>query len=156
MSDDILIRFIDKMGTELLFCIGIIAILAYTVVHAIPMIKEIRIKQIEAKSEDAKNKLEFEREREIQRAQEAQREDERDRARTDVIATQNDIFTNLIRSNEAMTIQISALITALTDSKDRSKILGDTVKDTNTKVTDTNSMVRDMHDIFMHNRLHDG
>lgn len=156
MSDDILIRFIDKMGTEFLFCIGIIAILAYTVVHAIPMIKEIRIKQIEAKSEDAKNKLEFEREREIQRAQEAQREDERDRARTDVIATQNDIFTNLIRSNEAMTIQISALITALTDSKDRSKILGDTVKDTNTKVTDTNSMVRDMHDIFMHNRLHDG
>lgn len=152
MSDDILIRFIDKMGTEFLFCIGIIAILAYTVVHAIPIVKEIRIKQIDAKSEEAKNKLEFEREREKQRAEEARREDERDRARTDVIATQNDIFTNVIHSNEAMTIQLSALITALTDSKDRSRILGDTVKDTNNIVTDTNGMVKDIHDIFMKNQ----
>lgn len=144
-NDDALIRFIDRLGPELLFCIGILVILAYIAVKSIPMIKDIRLEQIKSKNELDKERLELDRQREINVIEQSKKEDERDRARTEVIATQNDILSNLIRSNEAMTVQIASLNSSLLDSKDRSKSLGKTVDDTNKKVTDTNRMVCEMH-----------
>lgn len=151
--EDVFIRFIDRMGTELLFCIGIIAILAYIAVKAIPIARDIRLKQIEYKMEVDKERLEIDRQREINAVEAAKKEDERDRARTEVIGTQNNILSNIVRSNEAMTLQMSSLNTSLMDSKDRSKILGETVNDTNKKVTDTNRMVSEIRDTIIKKEL---
>lgn len=151
--EDVFIRFIDRMGTELLFCIGIIAILAYIAVKAIPIARDIRLKQIEYKMEVDRERLEIDRQREINAVEAAKKEAERDRARTEVIGTQNNILSNIVRSNEAMTLQMSSLNTSLIDSKDRSKILGETVNDTNKKVTDTNRMVSEIRDTIIKKEL---
>lgn len=144
-DNEALIRFIDKLGPEFLFCIGILVILAYIAIKSIPMLKEIRLEQIKAKNELDKERLEFDRQREANAAELANKEDERDRERTKVIATQNDILTTLVRGNEAMTVQMASLNSSLLDSKDRSRSLGETVQDTNKKVTDTNRMVSAMY-----------
>lgn len=146
-NEDVFVRFIDKLGPELLFCIGILVILGYITVKAIPMVKEIRLEQIKAKKDLDKERLELDRQREANAAEAAKKEDERDRARTEVIGTQNDILSNIVRSNEAMTVQMASLNSSLLDSKDRSRILGEKVADTNDKVTETNLMVREIHSI---------
>lgn len=146
-NEDVFVRFIDKLGPELLFCIGILVILGYITVKAIPMVKEIRLEQIKAKNELDKERLELDRQREANAAEAAKKEDERDRARTEVIGTQNDILSNIVRSNEAMTVQMASLNSSLLDSKDRSRMLGEKVADTNDKVTETNLMVREIHSI---------
>lgn len=146
-NEDVFVRFVDKLGPELLFCIGILVILGYITVKAIPMVKEIRLQQIKAKNELDKERLELDRQREANAAEAAKKEDERDRARTEVIGTQNDILSNIVRSNEAMTVQMASLNSSLLDSKDRSRILGEKVADTNDKVTETNLMVREIHSI---------
>lgn len=148
MPDEAFIKFIDKMGTEFLFCIGILVILAYVVVKAIPIFKDISLTKISTKNELDKERLEFDRQRESNAIEAVKKEDERDRARTEVIATQNEIITNLVRSNEAMTVQLASLNSSLLDSKDRSRILGDTVNDTNKKVTDASIRIFEMYDIM--------
>lgn len=148
MYDDAAARFIDKMGPELLFCVGILIIIAYVVVKAVPMVRDIRLKQIETKNELDKERLELDRIRENNANENAKKEDERDRARTEVIATQNDILTNLVRGNEAMTIQLASLNASLIDSKDRSKGLGETLEDTNKKVTDNHRMIAEIHSVI--------
>lgn len=148
MPEEAFVRFVDKMGPELLFCIGILVILAYVVIKAIPIFKDISLKKIETKNELDKERLEFDRQREANSVEAVKKEDERDRARTEVIATQNEIITNLVRSNEAMTIQLSSLNSSLLDSKDRSRSLGETVQDTNKKVTDASLRIFEMYDIM--------
>lgn len=149
MPEQAMVNFINKLGPELLFCIGIIGILAYIAVKSIPIVRDIRLKQLEYKMTLEKERLELDRMREENAVEAAKKEDERDRKRNEVIAAQNEIMTSLVRSNEATSVQLASLNSSLLDSKDRSKILGDTVNDTNHKVTDTNRMVYEIHDALI-------
>lgn len=141
MPEDAIIRFIDKLGAEFLFCIGIIGILAYIVVKAIPIIKDIRLKQLDYKMSLEKERLELDRQRELNSVEAEKREDERDRKRTEVIATQNEILDSLVRTNEATSVQLASLNSALNESKNRSKQFGETVIDTNKMVSEIHSVV---------------
>lgn len=141
-SDDVMIKFIEGIGPEFLFCIGFLVILAYVVVKAIPMFKEIRLKKIEHDVDIDNKKLELEQKREARKADESQREDDRNLDRIRVIGQQNEILSALVRSNDAMTVQMATLNASIEDSKDRSRALVGTVKD-------TNGMVHDIHKIIM-------
>lgn len=149
MPTQVLLSFIDKLGPELLFCIGIIGILAYIAVKSIPIVRDIRLKQIDYKMDLDKERIELDRLHEENSVEAAKKEDERDRKRNEVIAAQNEIMSSLVRSNEAMSVQLASLNASLLDSKDRSKLLGETVNDTNHKVTDTNRMVSEIHDAIL-------
>lgn len=140
-SDDVMFRFIDKMGPELLFCIGMLVIIAYIAVKAIPMLKELRIIKIEHDSEVNMKTLHIKEMQEQRMAEDAKREDERDRARTEVIGKQNEIQTNLARTIEGQSIQMAALVASLEESKQRSRAVGDTVMDTNHKVSEIHTMI---------------
>lgn len=145
-SDDVIIKFIEGIGPELLFCIGFLVILAYVVVKSIPMVKEIRLKKLDHESEIENKKLDLDQKREAREAEEAEREDERNRDRIRVIGQQNEILSALVRSNDALTIQMATLNASLEDSKDRSRVLAGTVKD-------TNGLVHDIHEVIMKKRL---
>lgn len=140
-SDDVMFHFIDKMGPELLFCIGMLVIIAYIAVKAIPMLKELRIIKIEHDAEVNMKTLYIKEMQEQRMAEDAKREDERDRARTEVIGKQNEIQTNLARTIEGQSIQMAALVASLEESKQRSRAVGDTVMDTNHKVSEIHTMI---------------
>lgn len=140
-SDDVTIRFIDKMGPELLFCIGMLIIIAYIAVKAIPTLKELRILKIDHDAEVAMKNLHIKELHEQRMAEDAKREDERDRARTEVIGKQNEIQTNLARTIEGQSIQMAALVASLEESKQRSRAVGDTVMDTNHMVSEIHTMI---------------
>lgn len=135
-SDSVLIHFIDKMGVELLFVIGVLIILTYIAIKAIPMFKELRIKKLDNEQVLAEKKLVIDETREKRKAEEHQQDLERDQARTEAIAAQNEILTTLARGFEAQQIQLATLTTALEDSKTHSRSLGETVDDTNQVVHD--------------------
>lgn len=140
-SDNVTIRFIDKMGPELLFCIGMLVIIAYIAVKAIPTLKELRILKIDHDAEVAMKNLHIKEMQEQRMAEDAKREDERDRARTEVIGKQNEIQTNLARTIEGQSIQMAALVASLEESKQRSRAVGDTVMDTNHMVSEIHTMI---------------
>ena len=140
-NNDVFARFIDKMAGELVFVIGILCIIAYVAIKAIPMFKELQIQKYNLRHDEEMRRLDIEDRRESRKTEEWQREDERDRARTEVIASQNDILSNIVRSNEAMTLQMATLNTSLDDSKYRSRALSETVNDTNHMVSEIHTAI---------------
>lgn len=143
-SDGVVNNYIDKLGgkgPEFLLTIGIILILAYVAVKAIPMIKDLRMRKIDHDAEFQMKRLEIEEMREKRKAEEVMREDERDRARTEVIGKQNEIQANLVRSNDGMAIQFAALQAALEESKSRSRLVGDQINEIDTKVSEIHTVV---------------
>lgn len=138
---DALVHFIDKMGVELLFVIGLLVILAYIAVKTIPAYKELKSKKIDVDKAIAEKQLEIESAREIRKADEHTKDLERDRARTEQIAQQNVILESMSRGFEAQQIQLTALTTALEDSKTNSRSMGETVEDTNHMVSDIHRIV---------------
>lgn len=142
MSERVLTHFIDKMGVELLFVIGLLVIFAYVAVKAFPMIKSFGQEKIDNAHEVEMRRLDMEDAREKRKADEFEKQTELDRKRTEVIGQQNEILNRLSATNEAQTLQMASLSASLEDSKNRSKDLDNVVKD-------TNSMVKDIHAIVM-------
>lgn len=143
-SDGVVNHYIDRLGgsgPEFLLTIGVILILAYVAVKAIPMIKDLRLRKIDHDAEFEMKRLEIEEMREKRKAEEAMREDERDRARTEVIGKQNEIQANLVRSNDGMAIQFAALQAALEESKSRSRLVGDQINSIDTKINEIHTVV---------------
>lgn len=140
-SDAVIDHFIDKVGPEFLFCIGMLAILAFVAVKAIPITKELKMKKLDRDAEIAMKNLQIKEMQEQRMAEDAVREDARDRARTDVIGKQNEIQKNLARTIEGQSIQMAALIASLDESKERSRAVGDTVNDTNHMVSEIHTMI---------------
>lgn len=143
MLDEAVVHFVDKMGVELLFVIGILVIFAYLVIKMIPIFKDIRVTQIKSREDIEMAQIKQENEREMRKSEEFKKEDERDRARTEVLAKQNEIISSLCQNNEAMTIQMASLASSLESSKSRSIA--------NEKVLErTYNMVSDIHNKIIH------
>lgn len=143
-SDGVMNNYIDKLGGSgpaFLFTIGVILVLAYVAIKAIPIIRDLRIRKIDHDAEVEMKRLEIEEMREKRKAEEAMREDERDRARTEVIGKQNEIQANLVRSNDGMAIQFAALQAALEESKTRSRQVGEQISEIDAKVNEIHTVV---------------
>ena len=141
-GDSVFEKYITGLqAPELIFCIGIIAILAYVSIKAIPTAKEIKLRRIDSDEKLAMQKISFEEEREKRKAEEFREELARDRARTEVIGRQNEIQEALARSIDSQTIQMASLIAGLDESKNRSRIMSETVEDTNSKVREIHTMI---------------
>lgn len=141
-GDSVFHKYIETLSSPwLLFVIGILIILAYIAVKTIPMIKEIRLKKIECDNEIQRLTLEQTSAREKRKAEEFQQELQRDKERTEVIGKQNEILEHLARSHDNDAVQMSALIASLEESKTRSRELGETVKDTNNKVSEIHTII---------------
>lgn len=135
-------KYFEMLGSPwLLFVIGVIAILAYSAVKTIPMIKEIELKKIESSSEIQRLTIEQTNAREKRKAEEFQQELQRDKERTEVIGKQNEILETLARSHDSQAIQMSALVASLEESKTRSREMSETVKDTNNKVSEIHTII---------------
>lgn len=141
-GDSVFHKYIDTLGSPwFLFVIGILVIFAYIAIKTIPMIEKIRLKKIECDSENHRLSIEQEGRREQRKAEEFQQELQRDKERTEVIGKQNEILEHLARTHENQSTQIAAMLAALEESKARSREMGDTVKDTNTKVSEIHTII---------------
>lgn len=130
-NDGVLVRFLELLNTpSLIFTIGVIAIMAFLVAKALPMFREISLKKIEIEEMREKRKVE-----------ERQSEEKRERARVEMIATQNEIMSSLVRTTDGQAIQMAGLIAAIEDSKNHSRELSETVEDTNSKVTEIHTVI---------------
>lgn len=145
-SDSVLNHFIDKMGVELLFVIGLLVILAYIAVKSIPAYKELHLERIKSDHSIAEQRLDIDKQREARKAQEAEQEIKVQCDRTEQIASQNVILDSVARTMENLSAQTTTLITTINDSKDRSKSMNATVLDTNSVVHDTNKMIQHISD----------
>ena len=183
-TDSMVDSYIKGLAPEHLFvislAIGILAIIAFVAVKSVPMLERIKTNKIECDKEVALKNLEIEQMREqqkneefaqrlqIEHAREERKADEFDRqlqadkARTEVIGKQNEILDSLTRSADSQTTQMAALMAQLEESKIRSRSMGDTIKDTNTKVSelrsmgdtikDTNSKISELHTMMVNNK----
>lgn len=142
-SDEVMTSFIDKMGVELLFVIGLLCILAYVAIKTIPSYKELRMRKLDNDKEIAEKQLDLEAKRETRKSEEHQKDLERDQARTEQIAEQNTILETMARGFEAQQVQLSALTAALEESKSNSRSMGETVADTNKMVTEIHHVIID-------------
>lgn len=130
-SDNVLVKFLEHLSSPpLVFAIGVICILAFLAAKSIPVFREISLKRIE-----------IEELREKRAAEERRLEDQRDRSRTEVIAKQNEIMESLVRATDGQAIQMAGLIASLEESKNRSRAIGDTIEDTNSKVSEIHTMI---------------
>lgn len=137
-NDSVLVKFLDLLNTpSLVFAIGVIGILAFLVAKALPMIREVSLKKIEIAEMREKRKVE-----------ERQSEEKRDRERTEVIVTQNEIISGLVRSMDAQAIQMAGMIATIEESKGQCRDISVTVEDTNRKVSEIHTtIVKGRHDI---------
>lgn len=162
-SDNMVENYINGLTPEFLFVVslalGILGILAFVAVKSVPMFerikthkaecdKEVSLKNLEIetmrenqKIEEFSQKLKIEYQREERKAQEFERQLQADKERTEVIGKQNDIIESLVHSSDAQVTQMSALMAQLEESKIRSRAMGDTIKDTNTKVSEIHTMM---------------
>lgn len=141
-SDSMVDDFVKGLNTpEFVLVIGILVILAYVAVKALPMLKSICLKKIDRNTEIEMKKIENERRREERKATEFQKELELNRQRTEVIGKQNEILESLTRAADSQTLQMAGLIASIEESKVRSRSMGDTIKDTNYKVSEIHTMI---------------
>lgn len=130
-GDSVLVEFVKQLGTPpFVFTIGVICILAFLASKSLPIIREISVK-----------KIEIEVSREKRKAEEYESEAERDRIRTEVIAKQNEILSTLVRTIDAQQLQMAGLISALDESRSRSRAMGETIRDTNSKVSEIHTLI---------------
>lgn len=148
-SDDVVNHFIDKVGPELLFVIGLLVIFAYVSVKSIPMLKEIKLERIKSDHDLAEQRLSIDKQREARKAEEMQEDIEAERARAEQRAEQNKILESVSRAMENLSMQTTALVTTVTDSKEQSRVMGSTVMDTNKTAQDTNKVVHDTHQLVL-------
>lgn len=142
MPEEVVNHYIESLNTPaFLFVIGVLVILAFVVVQAIPKIENFKTLKLQIEKEIEMKKIEQEQRREERKAQEFKDELARDRARTEVIGKQNEILEGLTRSADSQTLQMSALMAQLEESKIRSRAMGDTIKDTNCKVSEIHTMI---------------
>ena len=166
-TDSMVDSYINGLTPEFLFVIslalGIIGILAFVAVKSVPMFERIKTNKIDSNKEIALKNLEIEQMREKQKmdefnqkmniehrreerkAQEFERQLEADKSRTEVIGKQNEILVGLTRSADSQTLQMSALMAQLEESKIRSRSMGDTIKDTNSKVSELHTALMKSH-----------
>lgn len=141
-GDTVFNKYIESLGSPMfLLVIGILVILAYIAIKAIPMIKEIKLRKIECDADIKRLTLEQANVREKRKADEFQQELQRDKERTEVISKQNEILENLAKSHDNQAIQMSALVASLEESKVRSREMGAIVKDTNNKVSEIHTII---------------
>lgn len=164
-TDSMVDSYIKGLTPEFLFVIslalGIVGILAFVAVKSVPMFerikthkaecdKEVEVKRLEIEqmqkkqaAEEFSRKMEIEHSREERKANEFERQLMADKQRTEVIGKQNEILEGLTRSADSQVLQMSALMAQLEESKIRSRSMGDTIKDTNSKVSE-------LHTVLMH------
>lgn len=162
-SDNMVENYINGLTPEFLFVVslalGILGILAFVAVKSVPMFERIKTHKAECenqvalknleietmkenqKIEEFSQKLKIEYQREERKAREFERQLQADKERTEVIGKQNEIIESLVRSSDAQVTQMSALMAQLEESKIRSRTMGDTIKDTNTKVSEIHTMM---------------
>lgn len=164
-TDSMVDSYIKGLTPEFLFVIslalGIVGILAFVAVKSVPMFerikthraecdKEVAVKRLEIEqmqkkqaAEEFSKRMEIEHSREERKANEFERQLMADKQRTEVIGKQNEILEGLTRSADSQVLQMSALMAQLEESKIRSRSMGDTIKDTNSKVSE-------LHTVLMH------
>lgn len=141
-GDDVLKRYIESFDSPwFLLVIGILIIIAYVVVKTIPMVKELRLKKIDADTEIKRLSIEQENAREKRKAEEFQQQMKLDKERTEVIGKQNEILEHLATSHDNEAIQMSSLISSLDESKLRSREMGETIKDMHGMVSEIHTVI---------------
>lgn len=157
-TDSMIDSYINGINSPaLLFVIGALCILAFVAIKTVPMFERIKTHKAECEkeidlrkidlakareiqdAEEFRQKLQIEHEREERKAREFERQLQIDKARTETIGKQNEILEGLTRSADSQTLQMSALMAQLEESKIRSRSMGDTIKDTNSKVSELHS-----------------
>lgn len=166
-TDSMVDSYINGLTPEFLFVIslalGIISILAFVAVKSVPMFerikthkaecdKEVALKNLEIeqirekqKIDEFAQKIQIEHQREERKANEFERQLQADKERTEVIGKQNEILEGLTRSSDSQVVQMSALMAQLEESKIRSRNMGDTIKDTNSKVSELHTVLVKNH-----------
>lgn len=141
-SDTMIDRFIKGLNSpEFVLVIGILIILAYVAVKSLPMLESIHLTKLENEKNIETMKIEHEQRCEERKANEFQKELELNRQRTEVIGKQNEILESLTRSADSQTLQMAGLMAAIEESKIRSRNMGDTINDTNNKVSEIHTMI---------------
>lgn len=141
-SDNMVNGFIKGLNApEFVLVIGILLILAYVAIKAIPMLESVRLTRLENEKEIEMKKIENDQRREERKANEFQKELEINRQRTEVIGKQNEILESLTRAADSQTLQMAGLMASIEESKVRSRSMGDTIKDTNCKVSEIHTMI---------------
>lgn len=135
-NDNVLIHFMDELAPEMLFAIGLLVILAYIAVKAIPIMKDLKLASIESNKEYKLKQLDFEERQAKMKADESERSNKLSQETNRVISEQNTILTSLVSTNDAMRLQMATLNTSLADSKKRSEDMGDVVSSLNDVAND--------------------
>ena len=141
-TDSMVDSFIRGLNTpEFILAIGILLILSYVAVKALPMIENIRLKKLEFDCEIEKKKIENDQRREERKAQEFQKELEVNQQRIETIGKQNEILEGLTRAADGQTLQMAGLMASIEESKIRSRSMNELVQDTNNKVSDIHTII---------------
>lgn len=143
-GDSVMNTYIDRLSVnapEMLFVIGVLVLLTFIAVKSIPMIKELRIRKIDKDSEIELQRLELEKLREERKAEERRIQEQLDRERIEISVRQVKLGETQARNTEAQITQLAALQASLDESKVRSRSMGETVEDTNTKVSEIHTIV---------------
>lgn len=139
MSDNVIESYIKGVNTpELLAVLGIMLIVA---VWVIPLVRELMNTKQQNDYDLRLKEIELEQKREERKAEEAVRHDENERERLRSIGVQNQLLASMQSTLETVAGQQTMNNAALGESKERSRELGRTVSDTNSKVTEIHNIL---------------
>lgn len=139
MSDSVIESYIEGVNTpELLAVLGIMLIVA---VWVIPLVRELMNTKQQNDYDLRLKEIELEQKREERKAEEAVRHDENERERLRSIGVQNQLLASMQSTLETVAGQQTMNNAALGESKERSRELGRTVSDTNSKVTEIHNIL---------------
>lgn len=139
MSDNVIESYIEGVNTpELLAVLGIMLIVA---VWVIPLVRELMNTKQQNDYDLRLKEIELEQKREERKAEEAVRHDENERERLRSIGVQNQLLASMQSTLETVAGQQTMNNAALGESKERSRELGRTVSDTNSKVTEIHNIL---------------
>lgn len=139
MSDSVIESYIEGVNTpELLAVLGIMLIVA---VWVIPLVRELMTTKQQNDYDLRLKEIELEQKCEERKAEEAVRHDENERERLRSIGVQNQLLASMQSTLETVAGQQTMNNAALGESKERSRELGRTVSDTNSKVTEIHNIL---------------
>lgn len=127
--DEATVHAVDGLSNtpELLFVLGVIAVLAFAAIKVIPIWRDLKAKQIEADNEFKKAQIDVERDREIRKMSEAKMRNERELEAAAINARMVDAQERSTAAMSALTQQMAVMNGQLEMSKSRSAQMSDVV-----------------------------
>lgn len=136
-----LIDALSAQGPLWLFVAGLLILLGFVAVKAMPVLREDRKGRLEIEHE----KLEISRQHELRRAEEARMRDDRDRENAANAARMVDAVNRQSDSAQAMASALNAITTRLDASQGRSAHMGEQVDEVNGRLGTVAQKVDEIH-----------